>query len=77
MANLYKQLRGLLNPEEPRRVGTVLSVDDAAGKTTVAALSGGQIQLIGTGVAVGARAYYRAGKLEGAAPSMPAVVIEV
>ncbi len=31
MANLYKQLRGLLNPEEPRRVGTVLSVDDGEG----------------------------------------------
>ena len=77
MANLYKQLRGLLNPEEPRRVGTVLSVDDGAGKTTVATLSGGQVQLIGTGVAVGSRAYYRAGKLEGAAPSKAAVVIEV
>lgn len=77
MANIYKQLRDLLNPDDPRRVGTVLSVDNDGGKTTLSTMSGGQTLVIGTGVAVGSRAYYRAGRLEGCAPSKPAIVIEV
>lgn len=77
MANIFKQLRELLSPDDPRRVGTVLSIDNDEGKTTLSTMSGGQLQVIGTGVAVGSRAYYRAGRLEGSAPAKPAVVIEV
>ena len=74
--NLYRQLRSLL-PEPPLLVATVLSIDTDLGTSLVQFPGGGQQTLRGTAVAVGLRAFVRNGLVEGEAPNLTEVTIEV
>ena len=74
--NLYRALRELL-PEPVLLVATVVSVDTDAG-TSVVAIPGGLQQTVrGTGVEADLKAFVRNGVIEGAAPALAYVEIEV
>jgi len=77
MANLFKRFLDLLPETDRRGIGTVQSVNPSAGTTSLATLGGGSITVLGTGVAVGAKAFYKGGALEGEAPNLPSYEIEV
>lgn len=77
MPNLFKQFRDLLPEADQRNIGTVISVSEANQTTTLSTLNGGSVVVIGIGVAVGSKAFYKAGKLEGSAPALPVYEIEV
>lgn len=73
--NVYKQLIDLLPEADQLQVGTVQSV--AGGHSVLVTLSGGTIKVLGDDVAVGQKAYFKGGRLEGAAPELPTYEIEV
>ena len=73
MTNLYKRLLDLL-PTKPLQVGEVTKV--YAGMVTVALPGGGSIQALGV-ASIGARVFVRDGRVEGIAPLLPVVVIQV
>ena len=77
MPNLFKQFRDLLPEADQRNIGTVISVSEVNQTTTLSTLNGGSVVVIGIGVAVGSKAFYKAGKLEGSAPALPVYEIEV
>jgi len=65
-------------PETDRRgIGTVQSVNPTAGTTTLVTLGGGSLTVLGTGVGVRGKAFYKGGALEGPAPNLPSYEIEV
>lgn len=70
--NLFKRLQRLL-PSPPLRVGTVVAVGD--GEATVEELAGGRVRVRGT-ASIGSRVYFRDGRIESAAPSLPLVAVE-
>lgn len=71
--NPYKALRALL-PDPPLQVGTVTAVDD--GTATIALPGGGSVQ--GRGAAtVGQHVFVRDGVIEGEAPALTTVLIDV
>lgn len=72
--NLYRQLRELL-PEPALTVAAVVDVH-ADGTVTVTFPGGGQQRVRGSS-AIGQRVFVRAGVVEGDAPSLTAVTIEV
>lgn len=72
--NLYRQLRELL-PEPALTVATVAAVH-TDGTCTVAYPGGSQQRVRGTG-AVGSKVFVRAGAIEGSAPDLPTVTIDV
>ncbi len=72
--NLYRQLRELL-PEPALTVAT-LTVAHADGTCTVAYPGGSQQRVRGTGT-VDEKVFVRAGVIEGTAPNLPSVTIEV
>ncbi len=74
--NLYRALRDLL-PEAPLQVANVTAVHPATGDSTVTWPGGAQQRVRGTGVPAGSSAFVRAGVIEGAAPDLPFVTIEV
>ena len=74
--NLYRALRELL-PESPLQVATVVQILSFEGASLVQWPGAGQQQVRGTSVAVGANAFVRNGVIEGAAPALDSVVIEV
>ena len=71
--NLAVAFRNLL-PRRPLLVGTVISA--AAEASTVQLPGGSEIVVRGTG-AIGARVFVRDGAIEGPAPNLPLVSIEV
>ena len=73
MSNSFAQLLALL-PQNPLQVGTVASV--SGGVATITLPGGGVAQARGAAT-VGARVYFRAGAIEGDAPSLPIELIEV
>jgi cation transporter-like permease len=75
MTNLFRGLIELL-PKTPLTIGEVVAVhgDDTS---TVQYLGGGQQRVRGTGFAVAAKVFVRAGVIEGVAPSLAAFVVEV
>lgn len=74
MANLYRQLLGLI-PESPLLVGTVAAVTGADVRIT---LADGALATARGQATVGQVVYFRpGGAIEGAAPSLTAVDIEV
>ena len=75
MSNLYRQLRELL-PEPPLTVATVASVH-TDGTCTVTFPGGGQSRVRGNAVGAGQKAFLRAGAVEGEAPNLSAVTIDV
>lgn len=73
MSNLYTQLLGLL-PARPLLVGTVTAV--AGGVATIELPDGGTMQARGT-ASVGAYVFFRDGVIEGLAPALTPVLIEI
>lgn len=74
--NLYRALRELM-PDAPLQVATVASVNTAVG-TSVIVWPGGQQQTArGSSVAAGSLAFVRDGLIEGAAPALEFLMIEV
>jgi hypothetical protein len=74
--NLFRALRELL-PEAPLQVATVVTVHTATGESTVTWPGGSQQRVRGTGVAAPGRAYVRNGVIEGPAPNLTLVDIDV
>lgn len=72
--NLYRQLRELL-PEPALTVAT-MAATHADGTCTVTYPGGSQQRVRGEGT-VGAKVFVRAGQIEGGAPSLASVTIEV
>ena len=66
-----------LNPEPALMVGEVISQDTDAGTSQVQILGGSLLRVQGVGVAVGLQAFVRAGQIEGDAPTLPTVEIEL
>lgn len=73
MSNLFRAFLNLL-PARPLQVGTVLSVSD--GIAAIELPGGGVLQARGQATA-GQRVFVRDGVIEGAAPDLPVVLIEV
>lgn len=73
MANLLSEFRSLL-PDAPLQVGEVLSV--SGGVATLQLPDGATAQARGDAT-VGQNVYFRDGAIEGVAPSLTTVVIEV
>jgi hypothetical protein len=74
--NLYRALRELL-PEPPLQVATVTAVYTATGESTITWPGGATQRVRGTGIAPGALAFVRNGVIEGAAPALSVLTIEV
>lgn len=66
-----------LNPEPALMVGEVISQDLAAGTSQVQILGGSLLRVQGTAGAVGLPVFVRDGKIEGDAPTLPTVEIEL
>jgi len=75
MANIYRLLVDLLPDQDQRNIGEVISV--SGGYTLLQTLGGGTVKVLGDGVAVGNRAFFKGGRLEEAAPNLPSYEIEV
>lgn len=73
MSNIYRTFLDLL-PARPLQVGTVLSV--SGGIVNVELPGGGRLQARGSATA-GQRVFVRDGLVEGAAPDLPVVIIEI
>lgn len=73
--NVYRRLIDLLPASDQREVGKVVS--STTTHTLLETRAGGSIKVLGTGVAEGQMAYYKGGRLEGAAPNLPIYDIEV
>ena len=73
MPNLFAIFRQLL-PATPLQVGTVTGIAD--GVATIE-LPGGGIATARGDATVDQRVFFRAGAIEGAAPDLPAVEIEI
>lgn len=71
--NVFTKLIGLL-PQRPLMVGQVVSIVD--GVATVQLPGGGRLQARGT-AGVGDRVFVRDNAIEGPAPVLPVVLIEV
>ncbi len=74
MTNLWRQFSALL-PESPLLIGTVVTQhsDDTV---TVELLDGGLLRVSGSS-SVGDRVFVREGQVEGVAPTLPSVLIEI
>jgi hypothetical protein len=76
MPNLWKQFNDLL-PASPRLLATV-SVLHSDGSATVILISNGVLRVRSkSGVAVGDRVFVRDGEIEGSAPTLTAMTLEV
>ena len=75
MSNLYRALRELL-PESPLLVATVVSVNPD-GTSTIEYPGGNRQRVRGTDAAAGTKVFVRNGIIEGAAPALTALTIEV
>lgn len=74
--NLYRALRELL-PEAPLQVAMVTTVHASEGSSTITWPGGSQQLVRGTSVTAGLRAFVRNGVIEGAAPSLESITVEV
>ena len=74
--NLYRALRELL-PEAPLLVATVIAVNAPEGTSTVQYPGGNQQRVRGTSAAAASQVFVRNGIIEGAAPSLTALTIDV
>ena len=74
--NLYRALRELL-PEAPLQVATISSVDYGTGSSTITWPGGTQQVVRGTSVGTGSRAFVQGGVIEGPAPDLTIVLIEI
>ena len=74
--NFYRALIDLL-PQTPLMVAVVQSVDVSNGTSAVVFDGGGTAVVRGTSIGVGGKCFVRNGLIEGAAPDLPLVEIEV
>jgi len=74
--NVWTRFKRLF-PGAPLQVGAVLSVDIQTGTSIVQLIGGGTLTVRGTGVAAGKKVFVRDGLIEGSAPDLPVVEIEV
>lgn len=74
--NLYRALRELL-PDAPLLVATVITVNAPEGTSTVQYPGGNQQRVRGTSEAPASQVFVRNGIIEGAAPALTALTIEV
>jgi hypothetical protein len=74
--NSLAALRSILSPEMPLLVGTV-AAHNADGTSTITLPGGGNIRARGQGVAIGEKAFIRAGLVEGPAPNLPVFQLDV
>ena len=74
--NLFRALRELL-PEAPLQAATVVEVHTATGESTVTWPGGSQQRVRGTSVGAPNRAFVRDGVIEGPAPDLTLVEIDV
>lgn len=76
MSELWRRFRDLL-PNDPLLVGTV-QAHHADGTSTVVLPDGTTtLRVRGQGVAIGAQAFIKGGAIQGQAPSLPVVTIEI
>lgn len=75
MTNIWKQFQALI-PADPLLVGTVTdhNSDDTS---TVTLIDGGVIRARGQGVAIGNKAFIRGGIVEGEAPNLTSLDLDV
>lgn len=76
LTNLYSRWRAV-NPEPPLLVGKVVVLHTDGIHSTVELPGGGRLVVLGQSVALNSWAFVRAGKIESAAPELPALVVEV
>jgi hypothetical protein len=76
VSNLYRALLELL-PQTPLLVATVISVSPSNGTSVIEYPGGDQQTVRGIDVSTGNQVFVRNGVIEGAAPSLSAVTIEV
>ena len=74
--NLFLALTELL-PDPPLLVATVTAVQVSEGTSTVQYPGGNQQRVRGTGAAVASQVFVRNGIIEGAAPALTPLTIEV
>lgn len=74
--NPFKRLRGLL-VDNAQQIGTIQSANTSKGTSIVVLVGGGEIEASGTGFAVGSRVFIQGARIVSAAPSLPAVEIQV
>lgn len=74
--NLWGAFSALL-PKSPLLIGTVQSIDVDLGTSFVELPGGGLLTVRGTNVEVGKKAFVRAGLIEGQAPDLEVVEIEI
>lgn len=74
--NAFRALRALL-PEPPLLVATVVAVNLAAGISAVQYPGGNQQSVRGTGQPLNSQVFVRNGIIEGPAPALMALTIEV
>ena len=72
--NPYRKLLGLL-PQRPLQVGDIMAAD--SGVYDIELPGGGMVKGRGTGYAVGARVFVRDGLIEGEAPALTLVEIDI
>lgn len=75
MANVYVRFQRLI-PREPLQIGTVAALN-TDGTSTVTLPSGGSLRVRGQSVAVGLKAFIRAGDVIGEAPSLTSYTMDV
>lgn len=75
MTNVFRQLLELL-PQTPLTIATVAAVH-TDGTSTVTYPGGSQVRVRGEGFAVAAQVFIRDGVIEGAAPALTALTVEV
>jgi hypothetical protein len=75
MTNVFRQLLELL-PQTPLTIATV-AADHADGTCTVAYPGGAQVRVRGEGFAVSEQVFIRDGVIEGTAPQLTPVTVEV
>jgi hypothetical protein len=75
MTNVFRQLIELL-PQTPLTIATV-AADHVDGTCTVTYPGGSQTRVRGEGFAVSERVFVRNGVIEGTAPTLSAVTVEV
>ena len=75
MTNLFRQLLELL-PQTPLTIATV-AADHADGTCTVTYPGGAQTRVRGEGFAVSEQVFIREGVIEGTAPALTAITVEV
>ena len=73
--NLYRRLLDVL-PADPLLIGEV-TAHNADGTSTVELPSGDTVRVRGQGVAIGDNAFVQAGQVQGEAPDLPVVSVEI